>query len=99
MIAGTLDIEQQDVLKAVNLYTQALVLLDQYDHQSLEKPEGSSPIYRITYKDCREMVNHTQMQKFVRLYLIGKIEELELLINRFLVLVRPGPFLLFLNSA
>ena len=34
--------------------------------------------------------NHTQMQKFVRLYLIGKIEELELLINRFLVPVRPG---------
>ena len=60
MIAGTLDIEQQDVLKAVNLYTQALVLLDQYDHQSLEKPEGSSPIYRITYKDCREMVNHME---------------------------------------
>ena len=60
MIAGTLDIEQQDVLKAVNLYTQALILLDQYDHQSLEKPEGSSPIYRITYKDCREMVNHME---------------------------------------
>ncbi|SFU92473.1 RhuM family protein [Butyrivibrio sp. INlla21] len=60
MIAGTLDIEQQDVLKAVNLYTQALMLLDQYDHQSLEKPEGSSPIYRITYSDCREMVNHME---------------------------------------
>ena len=60
MIAGTLDIEQQDVLKAVNLYTQALILLDQYDHQSLEKPEGSSPIYRITYKDCREMVNYME---------------------------------------
>jgi len=60
MIAGTLDIEQQDVLKAVNLYTQALMLLDQYDHQSIEKPEGSSPIYRITYKDCREMVNYME---------------------------------------
>ncbi|SFU43888.1 RhuM family protein [Butyrivibrio sp. M55] len=60
MIAGTLDIEQQDVLKAVNLYTQALMLLDQYDHQSLEKPEGSSPIYRITYSDCREMVDHME---------------------------------------
>ncbi len=60
MIAGTLDIEQQDVLKAVNLYTQALMLLDQYDHQSLEKPEGSRPIYRITYKDCREMVDHME---------------------------------------
>ena len=31
MIEGTLDIEQQDVLKAVNLYTQALMLLVQYD--------------------------------------------------------------------
>ncbi len=60
MIAGTLDIEQQDVLKAVNLYTQALMLLDQYDHQSLEKPEGSRPVYRITYKDCREMVDHME---------------------------------------
>ena len=60
MIAWTLDIEQQDVLKAVNLYTQALMLLDQYDHQSLEKPEGSRPIYRITYSDCREMVNHME---------------------------------------
>ena len=60
MIEGTLDIEQQDVLKAVNLYTQALMLLDQYDHQSLEKPEGSSPIYRITYSDCREIVNHME---------------------------------------
>lgn len=60
MIAGTLDIEQQDVLKAVNLYTQALMLLDQYDHQSLEKPEGSSPIYKITYKDCREMINYME---------------------------------------
>jgi prophage maintenance system killer protein len=60
MIAGTLDIEQQDVLKAVNLYTQALMLLDQYDHQSLEKPAGSRPIYRITYSDCREMVNHME---------------------------------------
>ena len=30
MIAGTLDIEQQDVLKAVNLYTQALMLYALY---------------------------------------------------------------------
>ncbi len=34
--------------------------------------------------------NHTQIQKFVRLYLIGKIEKLELLVDRFLVPVRPG---------
>ena len=41
MLASTLEVEEIDVLKAVNLYTEALMLLDQYDHQSLNKPEGS----------------------------------------------------------
>ena len=57
MLACTLDIEEEDVLKAVKLYTDALMLLDQYDHQSLEKPEGNHPIYRITYEECRNMVD------------------------------------------
>ena len=34
--------------------------------------------------------NHTQMQKFVRKYLIGNVEKLEVLISKFLVPVRPG---------
>ena len=34
--------------------------------------------------------NHTQLQKFVRLFLIKKLSDLEKLINRFLVPVRPG---------
>ncbi len=55
IIANTLDIEEAEVLRAVNLYTDALVLLDQYDHQSLNKPEGNKPVYRITYEDCRIM--------------------------------------------
>lgn len=57
MLACTLEVDEADVLKAVNLYTNALILLDQYDHQSLEKPEGTRPIYRITYDECRNMVN------------------------------------------
>lgn len=57
MLACTLDIEEEDVLKAVKLYTDALMLLDQYDHQSLEKPEGNHPVYRITYEECCDMVD------------------------------------------
>ncbi len=60
MLANTMEIESEEVLKAVNLYTEALQLLDQYDHQSLEKPEGSVPVYRITYDDCRMMINHME---------------------------------------
>lgn len=57
MLASTLEVDEAELLKAVNLYTNALMLLDQYDHQSLKKPTGNKPIYRITYEDCRNMVN------------------------------------------
>ena len=57
MISSILEIDGGDVLKAVNQYTKALTLLDQYDHQSLAKPDGESPVYRITYLDCRKMVD------------------------------------------
>ena len=56
MLADVLDIEESDVLRAVNEYTEALLLLDQYDHQALCKPEGKAPIYRITYEECVDMV-------------------------------------------
>lgn len=54
MLADALDIEESDVLKAVNEYTDALVLPDQYDHQTLCKPDGNKPIYRITYEECAQ---------------------------------------------
>lgn len=57
MLASTLEVDEAELLKAVNLYTNALMLLDQYDHQSLKKPTGNKPIYRIKYEDCRNMVN------------------------------------------
>lgn len=56
MLADALDIEESDVLRAVNEYTEALLLLDQYDHQTLCKPNGSRPIYHITYEECVQMV-------------------------------------------
>lgn len=56
MLAGALDINESDVLRAVNEYTEALLLLDQYDHQVLIKPEGNKPVYRITYENCVQMV-------------------------------------------
>jgi len=57
MLADALDVEEADILKAVNQYTDALLLLDQYDHQVVPKPDGSEPIYRITYEECCQMVD------------------------------------------
>ena len=57
MLADALDVEESDILQAVNQYTDALLLLDQYDHQVVPKPDGSEPIYRITYEECCRMVD------------------------------------------
>ena len=51
MLADTLSVEQQDVLRTVSQYTEALLLLDQYDHHDLEKPEGRVPIYRMKKRE------------------------------------------------
>lgn len=56
MLSSVLEVDGTEVLQAVNQYTKALTLLDQYDHQSLEQPKGNEPIYRITYAECRKMV-------------------------------------------
>ncbi|MGI6178242.1 MAG: RhuM family protein [Eubacterium sp.] len=60
MLADTMHVDADEVLHAVSRYTEALTLLDQYDHQALQKPDGNSPVYRITAEECRKMVNHMQ---------------------------------------
>ena len=60
MLACTLEVEESEILKAVTSYTDALMLLDRYDHQSLKKPVGNRPIYKITYEECKKMVSHME---------------------------------------
>ena len=57
MLANALDIEEKEVLRAVNEYVAALTLLDQYDHQAITKPVGNKPVYRMTYENCKQMVD------------------------------------------
>lgn len=58
MLSDALSVDANEILRAVNQYTEALSVLDKYDHQSLGKPEGHEPIYRITCEDCMRMVSH-----------------------------------------
>ncbi len=57
MLASALNIEEDDVLRAINLYTDGLTLLDDYDHQKLTKPSGNKPTYVLTYKECRYLID------------------------------------------
>lgn len=54
-VAGELDTNQ--VLEIVKSYASALNLLDDYDHQCIEKPSGRGSIYVLDYAECRELIN------------------------------------------
>ena len=40
----------------IEQYNHALNLLDDYDHQTLKRPEGHSSTYVLTYEECRELI-------------------------------------------
>ena len=49
MLASTLNIEEKEVLSVVEAYSNALTLLDDYDHGTIPKPDGIASIYHLTY--------------------------------------------------
>ena len=57
IIASALELESEDVYKVVSEYTRALDLLDDYDHQSLNRPEGNNTLYRLSYEECRRLID------------------------------------------
>lgn len=58
IIADVLEIDAKEVFSVIQKYTQALELLDEYDHQKIEKPNLSQKkAYQLTYKECLELIN------------------------------------------
>lgn len=57
MLASALNIEEKEVLNVIEAYSNALTLLDDYDHGTIPKPDGIASIYRLTYEKCRELID------------------------------------------
>lgn len=57
MLASALNIEEKEVLNVVEAYSNALTLLDDYDHGTIPKPDGIASIFHLTYEECREMID------------------------------------------
>ena len=57
MISSLTETPQDEVYEVVRNYTEALTLLDDYDHQSLNRPEGTDTIYRLSYDECRDLID------------------------------------------
>jgi len=50
------DLDAKQVLSVVESYSTALDLLDDYDHQTMNRPSGRKAVYVLTYDECRELI-------------------------------------------
>ena len=60
-IAGRIDTElkgneAQEIIKVINNYSNALDLLDDYDHKRITKPNGTRDNKQINYEDCLNII-------------------------------------------
>ena len=72
MLASALDIEEKEVLNVIDAYSNALSLLDDYDHGCISKPKGNDSIYRLTYEECRALIDSMKYNGFSDVFGVEK---------------------------
>lgn len=71
MLASALNIVEE-VLNVVDAYSNALTLLDDYDHGTIPKPDGIASIYHLTYEECRELIDSMRYGNFSNVFDVEK---------------------------
>lgn len=71
MLASALNIVEE-VLNVVDAYSNALTLLDDYDHGTIPKPDGIASIYHLTYEECRELIDSMKYGNFSDVFGVEK---------------------------
>ena len=51
-------LDSKQVLAVIEKYSEALELLDSYDHQTMTRPKGNIATYELTYEECRDVIAH-----------------------------------------
>ena len=50
-------LDAKQVLSVIEKYSTALDLLDEYDHQTMGRPEGNGATYVLTYEECKHVID------------------------------------------
>lgn len=50
------ELDSKQVLSVIEKYSNALDLLDSYDHQNMIRPKGSETTYVLKYEECMEVI-------------------------------------------
>ena len=85
-IAGRIDhelkgTEAQDIIKVINNYSNALNLLDDYDHKTMTKPKGTKSNEQIKYEDCIDIINKLRFSNDSNLFALERNRGLESIIG------------------
>ena len=72
MLASALNIEEKEVLNVIEAYSNALTLLDDYDHGTIPKANGVASTYQLTYEECRELIDSMKYGNFSDVFGVEK---------------------------
>ncbi len=73
--------EAQDIIKVINEYSNALGLLDDYDHKSVSKPNGTKNSNKITYENCMDIISLLKFNNESDLFALERNKGLSSIIN------------------
>ncbi len=72
MLASSLNIDQEALVNVIEKYTKALDLLDDYDHQCLVKPKGNETLYKLSYSDCKIIIDSMKFKNMSSVFGVEK---------------------------
>ncbi len=49
-------LDSRQVLNVIEKYSEALEMLDSYDHQTMTRPKGNASTYKLSYEECKEVI-------------------------------------------
>ena len=73
--------DAKEILKVIGEYSKALDLLDDYDHKTLKKIDGSVDERKIEYKNCIEIINKLRFNEESTLFAVERDRGLESIIG------------------
>ena len=69
--------EGKEIIKIINNYSNGLNLLDNYDHQSIRKPKGTTNKNIITYEECMDIINKLKFNNDSNLFALERNDGLK----------------------
>ena len=85
-IAGRIDTklnadEATEIIKVIQRYSNALNLLDDYDHKCLSKPKGTKNDNKITYEECMDVISKLRFNNDSNLFALERNEGLKAILG------------------